>query len=93
MHTSHCCSDQMALLSARPAIPFLPVHLKDVLFAIEGCRASIESKEHIAMENYSLVTRCLASIILRHPYDMHEDLALQAYLEVRADKQLFISID
>ena len=90
-HCDYCdYRDQLSLLELRTTVPFMPIHLKDILFAIEGCRASIENKQRYNVNNFQLIATCLASLILRHNYAFAEDPSLRAYLEVRVSGSLVL---
>ncbi|EGD82899.1 hypothetical protein PTSG_12036 [Salpingoeca rosetta] len=65
----------------KPKLPFLPLHLKDLLFAKEAWSAS-ERPWKEALESWQLVAKIIRELMMWHPYKMHCDYGLQSYLRV-----------
>jgi hypothetical protein len=68
----------------RATVPFVPIHMKDILFAIEGSRAQLQDGHAIPFEPFQIIAKCISGLVLRKKYDLQRDEHLLSYLEVSA---------
>ncbi|EDQ88377.1 uncharacterized protein MONBRDRAFT_9228 [Monosiga brevicollis MX1] len=66
---------QLEQFHNKPCIPFLPVHLKDLLFATETRRT-------LSRDSADLVTKILMSVQSQQAFPMRTDFGMQSYLRV-----------
>lgn len=72
-----------AAAAGAPCVPFLPLHLKDLVFMNEV--ASVDSAAVVNFDKCTLVARCVAAMDMGPPYAaLAANPAAQAYLTVRA---------
>ncbi len=70
-------------MAGRPTVPFLPIHLKDILFALEGCKPSLADKHHIAYDVMQIIAKCVTGVVLRKKFEEFKPNAqLLEYIEV-----------
>eukprot|EP00043_Microstomoeca_roanoka_P017937 m.189011 g.189011 ORF g.189011 m.189011 type:complete len:1848 (-) comp16736_c0_seq1:93-5636(-) len=62
-------------------LPFLPLHLKDLLFAKEAWSSSGKPWEE-SIDSWQLIAKIVRELMMWHPYKMHCDYGLQSYLRV-----------
>jgi hypothetical protein len=66
----------------RPTLPFLPIHLKDILFAIESMKATFSDSAHISCTDLQLLVKCIAGALVQSHYTFEPDVPLQDYFRV-----------
>ncbi len=82
--------DQFSISSDRATVPFLPVHLKDILFAIEGAKAALSDASAIPFENFQIIAKCISGVMLRKKYEFTRDDRLLAYIEVSLHIRVYL---
>lgn len=73
--------DRLRSYADAPCVPFLPLHLKDLVFANEAGKTA--KKNVVNFDKLSLVAKCIIPLATVPPYaSLEEDHALQAYFRV-----------
>lgn len=72
--------DLLAAEPDQPYVPFLPLHLKDLVFMNEV--KSTRGDQLINYEKLRLIGKFIANLVMRRFYDLKRNTALQAYLKI-----------